>query len=460
MKNFILKNVILGIIFSLTFGMFLGTQTEAAVTNWQKGAAIIPLSSTDFGSESFKQSVLNLKSTGANYVSLVVPLYQSSLSSTDVARGWNTPTDASLNSAIDYIHAQGMKVMIKFHVESYGHEWRAYINPNDRNAWFSAYGGLVKYYAKLAEAKGVEEICLGAELISMSTATSNSTNTSQWVKLIGEVRAMYGGKLTYSANWGGSDFANEKNHIEFWSSLDYIGIAAYFNLNANGDVESLKGAWDNWNRSEIEPLSVKYNKPILFTEIGYRSVTNAHYSPWDYSQGGGADENEQANDYEALFSYWNTKSFMQGVHLWDWNSNPNSGGPGSTSYTPQNKKAQTVMKNWFTGAVVTPPPTTPPPVETSIDVWWPSDGVSVSGLQPFKAMLRNRPVTDHVMYWQVDGDRLNLMETSYQDYPHKEAWVDLSGWNWRGSGPYVINFVAKNLDGTIISQQKVNIHVR
>ena len=63
------------------------------------------------------------------------------------------------------------------------------------------------------------------------------------------------------------------------------------------------------------------------------------------------------------------------------------------------------------------------------------------------------------MFWQVDRDRLNEMLDSMQDYPHKESWVDLSGWNWKGIGPYELNFVAKNLGDSIIGQKHININV-
>jgi hypothetical protein len=63
------------------------------------------------------------------------------------------------------------------------------------------------------------------------------------------------------------------------------------------------------------------------------------------------------------------------------------------------------------------------------------------------------------MYWQVDGDRLNEMHDSQQDWPHKEYVADLSGWNWRGTGPYELNFVAKDLSGNILAQRKIIIYV-
>lgn len=66
----------------------------------------------------------------------------------------------------------------------------------------------------------------------------------------------------------------------------------------------------------------------------------------------------------------------------------------------------------------------------------------MSGVQPFKALVTNLAVSQYTMHWQVDGGGLVLMPDNAQDYPHKEVSVDLSGWNWHGSGPYSVNFVA------------------
>jgi hypothetical protein len=106
-----------------------------------------------------------------------------------------------------------------------------------------------------------------------------------------------------------------------------------------------------------------------------------------------------------------------------------------------------------------PNPAPQPAPNISLEVWWPSDGSSVSGVQPFKAILTDTDVSAYKMYWQVDGDALNEMADNPTDYPHKEADVDLTNWNWKGSGPYNINFVAKDAGGNILKQKSVNINV-
>jgi hypothetical protein len=132
-----------------------------------------------------------------------------------------------------------------------------------------------------------------------------------------------------------------------------------------------------------------------------------------------------------------------GVFSSDWSANYNWNNSAAT----------------FTVGSNNPPPPPPPPQTTALDIWWPSNGSSVQGVQPFKAMLENMNITNYNMYWQVDGGTLNLMSNNSQDYPHKESLVDVSPWTWRGNGPYTINFVGKDLNGNIIAQKSITITV-
>ncbi len=95
---------------------------------------------------------------------------------------------------------------------------------------------------------------------------------------------------------------------------------------------------------------------------------------------------------------------------------------------------------------------------TPLNAWWPSEGAHLTGAQPFKALVEGADVSTYDMYWQVDGGQLNPMQTSTTDYPHKEASVDVSGWSWKGQGPYAITFVAKQ-NGQNLGSKTVNIYV-
>jgi hypothetical protein len=349
----LLKKVLKGVLpIFLGAIVFSGLGSQEALADigvWKRGAGMLPRSTVDIAQEQARESLANLRRAGATHVNFVVPYYQSNQYSVDIHRGSNTPTDDALMTAISNAKDLGLKVTIKIHLETLDDlsRWRAFIDPEDREGWFSAYGDILNHYAVLAESTGVDQLILGSELISMSTEREDPTNTQYWLNMIGEVRARFSGSLTYSANWGGSGFANEKDHIGFWSALDYIGLAAYFMHNNYGSVEEIKQSWEYYDHNEIRTLHYRYDKPVIFTEVGYRSMEGAHREPFNWWDQNAPSEETQARAYEALFDYWNGISYMQGVYLWHWEADPHAGGPGTTSYTPQNKQAEQVMAAWW-----------------------------------------------------------------------------------------------------------------
>lgn len=610
--------ILIGIFILASFVTFShASQAEAAVSWQQKAASIFPHSPTDFDSDSFRQAVRNLQGTGANEVALIIPIYQACDSCSDIFAGGDTPTDAALTSAINFVHSLGMKVVLKPHLGSQsGSGWRATIDASNRDAWFTNYGNYLNHLGDIGKQTGSEGMVVGTELISMADYTVHADNTQRWDTLIANLRTHFNGFLTYSANWGWSsdpsdtNFVDEIAHVGFWDKLDFIGISAYFPQVQGQDspsVDSMVGNWGWWDQNVIGPMAKKYGKQVVFTEIGYNSVHGAHNAPcctWS----GNYDGTEQANDYQALFQYWSNSGELAGIYLWNWDSDPNYGGQGNQDYTPWNKPAQQVMTSWFggsgspstggstgnpggttggttTGGVGAPPtggsggssagsnsdsqvsgnfsvtataPTLtsgqastinatvnstgsatnvvvdleiydsngskvfqkyfenqnisssaagnfqiswtpsangnytlkagvfkndwttnyywndgvlPLPVGQSgnggspssgpavTDIWWPSDGATVSGVQPFKVLVEGKMLSDYTEYWQVDGDQLNQMYDSQTDAPHKEALVDLTNWTWKGSGPYTITFVAKDSSGNTISSKSVNITI-
>lgn len=94
----------------------------------------------------------------------------------------------------------------------------------------------------------------------------------------------------------------------------------------------------------------------------------------------------------------------------------------------------------------------------AVNVWWPANNARVSGIQPFKAMVQDKNVSDYTMYWSVDGGQPNQMTDSSTDYPHKETTVDLSSWTWHGAGPYKVTFRALDKSGNSLGETNVDIY--
>ncbi len=104
------------------------------------------------------------------------------------------------------------------------------------------------------------------------------------------------------------------------------------------------------------------------------------------------------------------------------------------------------------------PPLVPAPI-VNLSIWWPTEGSTLSGTQPFKARVEDMVLTDYRMDWQVDDGTLNSMFDNDTDDAHKEASVSVTGWTWRGNGPYLVTFVARDRTGKTLAQKSVTIHV-
>lgn len=333
---------------------FIPSSADAAVKDWQRSASIMSRGPSDFGTETFRQSVRELKNLNPTHVTLIITLTQKSAQSTSVYAGDETPTDEALISGITYIHSLGLKTHLKFHIETEDHAWRAYINPPDsvRDVWFASYGSQMKKYAAIANTYGVDMMTLGAELTNMAADDAHPKNTERWQALIREVRGIFSGKLTYCANSSTtlSDWTNEKGRVKFWPSLDYIGISAYHGMTtSNPTVERFKEKWDLLNKNDYAVLHNTYDKQIVLCEVGYRNVSFAHTRLYDYWTEGSSNEQRQADLYQALFSYWNDYDSFAGAHLWHWSSDPTYGGPENIDYTPRGKMAEQVIASWWGG---------------------------------------------------------------------------------------------------------------
>jgi hypothetical protein len=150
----------------------------------------------------------------------------------------------------------------------------------------------------------------------------------------------------YASNHGG-----EEARITWWDALDFIGVDAYYPLTAKDDptLTELKAAWKR-PLAILEGLHERYKKPIILTEIGYRSVDGANRRPWEWGTPAGVDLGEQADCYQAaLESLWE-QPWLAGTYWWNWGTDPEQGGPDDIDYTPHDKPAEWVLKGFYKSA--------------------------------------------------------------------------------------------------------------
>jgi hypothetical protein len=255
-----------------------------------------------------------------------------------------TPTDAAVRRAIDDFRRRGLKVMLKPHVDVQDGTWRGAIRPRDTGAWFASYDAFIRHYAALAQSAGVEMLCVGTELATLS----DSRHREAWDAVLSGVRRAYSGSLTYAANATspGDEFTSES----FWDRVDVMGIDAYPPLTDRTDPTraDLAAAWSR-NRQGQDMLAAIRNwqrsrgRPVIMTEVGYRSADGTNRAPFDFSAAAPPDPTEQADCYAALYEVWaRESSWMRGVFWWNW-SVPVPG-PADTDYTPRGKPAEAVLR--------------------------------------------------------------------------------------------------------------------
>jgi hypothetical protein len=266
-------------------------------------------------------------------------------------------TMSSVSHAIDTIHGLGMKVLLKPMLDVSDGTWRAYIDPSNKDLWFSNYTNFIGTFADMAQSKGVELLSIGCEMNTLE----QSANNTRWTNLINNMRSRFSGQLTYSANWSsiGQNVGGYQN-VPWWNQLDYIGIDAYFPIAAsnNTTLSGLTTAWQN-QANTIESWRASRgltNKQVLFTEVGYQSADGAAQTPWGVSGTPTVDLQEQSDSYQALLSVMPTKTWWDGAFWWSWETNPYAGGTNDSGFTPQNKPAQSILQQYYGGTIPPPPP--------------------------------------------------------------------------------------------------------
>ncbi len=293
------------------------------------------------------EAMTNLADTRAGWVAIVINWFQGRVAATDIRPLKNmTPPDVDVARMIRLAHELGLTVMLKPHVDLVRKYWNKPKigttwgdDPDARDAWFASYEAFIFHYADIAEAEGVEEFAVGTEL------AGTTGQTDRWREVVHGVRDRFSGTLTYAAL-----FTGEESAIRWWDAVDLIGVDAYWQMTDEDDptVEELKDSWTPVLQQMAE-LSERWDdKPILFTEIGYRSLDGGNqnlWAPWMLDRP--LDLQEQADCYLAAFeSVWDEPWFA-GMYWWDWSADPKVGGSRDGGFTPFGKPAEEVLRSWY-----------------------------------------------------------------------------------------------------------------
>ena len=365
---------IIGVLLALGLGKWSFSNDDAdlpTVTLDEKIRGVCWVAGDSVVSDNFNHAV----DANVKWISLTPFAWQEKHDSPDLhydnSRSWWGERDEGILHTTRLAREKGMKVMLKPHIwlTRADGKWRSDIEMStdqEWDTWFGHYESMILHYARLAAQGRMEALCIGTELLKPSTRYPE-----RWESIIRKIREVYNGHLTYAAN-----FHDEFEQITFWDKLDFIGVQAYFPLSnrESPDKNELIRSWKK-HAATLRKVAGTYNRPVIFTEIGYKNCTDAAIEPWVWPSQVNAEsvvisEDFQAICYEALFEVMWPMKWFGGLFIWkwfpgtheldydgvrakmlerrkSWSARRNIPLGPNVEFTPQRKKAETVLSEWF-----------------------------------------------------------------------------------------------------------------
>lgn len=282
------------------------------------------------------ESIDNLiKCTGANMITLVPNGLQETPQSEHIDFTSDaTLSDKELIDMIDYIHKAGLMVALKPTVNCKNGTWRAFINFFDKEVhcepkwknWFASYTAFQLHFAKIAEQTKCEIFIAGCEMVM------SERRSTEWRKLIADIRQNYSGPVTYNTD------KYQEDNVDWWDCVDYITSSGYYPTN-------------DWEQEldRIELVVKKFNKPFFFAECGCMSVDGSSKAPNNWMVRGEVNLEEQATWYTAMFEACKKRNWVKGFSFWDWcwKQYPLCKASTHCGYDIYGKPAQDVVKKYY-----------------------------------------------------------------------------------------------------------------
>jgi hypothetical protein len=297
-----------------------------------------------YGSEASAESLGRLRGLGVEWISITPFGFQRRPTDPEIAwvgRGGRgiAETDDRLRRVTEQARALGMRVMLKPHLWLRPPNWPGTVAMADEAgwvAWFHDYREFVLHYARLAQEAGIESFCVGNEL------EKTSSREKEWRELIRAVRGVYGGAVTYGATF------SEVESVAFWDDLDFIGVSAYFPLvdARSPSRDALVAAWRPV-RERLAALAGRWDRKVVFTELGYRSADFGAWRHWEVRGDAPVNLPLQADAYAAFFEAVWPEPWFAGVYWWKWFSYPGHSGPQSNDYELEGKPAEVVVAEYY-----------------------------------------------------------------------------------------------------------------
>jgi hypothetical protein len=301
-----------------------------------------------YGSPAYDRALVEAERMGATWVAItpfgrVLDLAGRGIDPSFEARFERNRAD--IVRAVEMAHGHGLRVMLVPHLWIESGDWRGDLDPKTDEAWkhwADSYDRFLSIWANVAQSTHAEMFSVGVELRSWLT----TTRAPSFARVLEDVRRIYRGVLTYSANW------DDVEDTVILGQIDVIGINAFYKLaeipgtSADTLLETARGV-----RAKIHDLAERWQKPVLFTETGYTTRPDPAYRPWEWPDRMSAvrvDVPAQAAAYRALITPLVEEPCFAGLFVWRVYSDPDDTSQEAPwGFSPRGKDAEIVIRDAF-----------------------------------------------------------------------------------------------------------------
>ena len=331
-----------------------GARTPGELQMPVRGMTVGPIESAvhpgkGYGSAASARAMAEISRMGATWVSITPYGRVFDLAPTGIDWSFEARFEdnrRAVLSAMRQAHAQGLRVLLVPHLWVETGQWRGQIDPGSDEAWSTwaaAYGAFLLAWTEVAREGGADMLSVGVELGSWLTGR----RAPSFFPILTDVRRVFSGPLTYSANW------DDVDDTAILGALDVVGINGFYPL-AQQSGASLTELMEGGRRvaEHVRRLGATWNKPVVFTELGYTTRTDPAVRPWEWPDGMKqvrVDELAQAQAYLGLLAPLLDEPAFGGFFVWRVYADPDDvSQEAEWGFSPRGKLAELVVRDAYT----------------------------------------------------------------------------------------------------------------
>jgi hypothetical protein len=301
-----------------------------------------------YGSAAYDRALLEARAMGATWVAVTPFGRVADLTGTGIDLTFEAPFEQNRRDvarAVAMAHARGLRVMVVPHLWVESGQWRGDIDPKSDEGWArwaASYERFVGTWAEVAQETRAEMFSVGVELRTWVT----TPRAASFARIVHGVRRIYGGLLTYSANW------DDVEQTVIVGDIDVVGVNAFYPLaEAQGASGAALEQGGRKVREKVHALAESWGKPVIFTEAGYTTRPDPAVRPWvwpDAMSGVRVDEAAQAKAYRALVAPLLDEPDFAGFFVWRVYADPDDVSQEAPwGFSPRGKLAELVVRDAF-----------------------------------------------------------------------------------------------------------------